>query len=193
MKITQLDIEGFRSLKNVSWKPSDLNVVIGPNGTGKSNLLRFLELMSVAAQGKLGRYVQSLGGMEPIVWDGKASNISFTVKTLPIERESDPLLRRFQPPHGNSGAEHYELKLSRLGSGSSYRVSHEVLANYAKVRAGEKPHPFKFLERTDRSAVIFDELERAFVAPPESISEEETLLSFATGPFTNNRFIPVFQ
>lgn len=193
MKIIQLDIEGFRSLKNVSWRPSDLNVVIGPNGTGKSNLLRFLELMSVAAQGKLGRYVQSLGGMEPIVWDGQASNISFTVKTLPIEHESDPLLRRFQPPHSNAGPEHYELKLARLGFGSSYRVSHELLANYAKVRAGEKPHPFKFLERTDRSAVIFDELERQFVAPPESISEEETLLSVATGPFTNNRFIPVFQ
>ena len=41
MRIKQLDIEGFRSLKQVSWIPGDLNVVIGPNGTGKSNLLRF--------------------------------------------------------------------------------------------------------------------------------------------------------
>ncbi len=41
MKITQLDIEGFRSLRKVIWFPGDLNVIIGPNGTGKSNLLRF--------------------------------------------------------------------------------------------------------------------------------------------------------
>jgi AAA15 family ATPase/GTPase len=41
VKIKQLDIEGFRSLRNVSWMPGDLNVIIGPNGTGKSNLLLF--------------------------------------------------------------------------------------------------------------------------------------------------------
>ncbi len=44
MKIVQLDIQGFRSLKNVSWRPGDLNVIIGPNGSGKSNLLKMLDL-----------------------------------------------------------------------------------------------------------------------------------------------------
>src|SRR6266481_1756211 len=72
MKITKLHIEGFRSLHNVSWTPGDLNIIIGPNGTGKSNLLRFLELISVSAQGKLGKYIQSLGGMDPILWDGQS-------------------------------------------------------------------------------------------------------------------------
>ena len=42
MKITQLDIQGFRSLKKVSWKPGDLNVVIGPNGAGKTTLFRMI-------------------------------------------------------------------------------------------------------------------------------------------------------
>ena len=46
MKIVQLDIQGFRFLRNVS---CDLNVVIGPNGSGKSNLLRTLEIASTAA------------------------------------------------------------------------------------------------------------------------------------------------
>ena len=63
MKITKLNIEGFRSLRNVCWLPGDLNVIIGPNGTGKSNLLRFLELIAISAQGKLSKYIQSLGGM----------------------------------------------------------------------------------------------------------------------------------
>src|SRR5438445_9798215 len=132
MKITQLDIEGFRSLKKVTWNPGDLNIVIGPNGTGKSNLLRFLELISVAAQGRLAKYIQTLGGMEPIVWDGRAPFISFTARTSPIGQ--------------NNGPEQYELRLARLGFGSSYRIDHELLANYAKVLSGEKPNPFKFLE-----------------------------------------------
>ncbi len=51
MKIRQLFVEGFRSLKKVVWEPGDLNVLIGPNGSGKSNLLRVLEMISVSAQG----------------------------------------------------------------------------------------------------------------------------------------------
>ena len=63
MKIVQLDIQGFRSLKNVSWRPGDLNVIIGPNGSGKSNLLRMLEMISAAAQGQLSKYIQASGGI----------------------------------------------------------------------------------------------------------------------------------
>jgi AAA15 family ATPase/GTPase len=40
MKILRLTVEGFRSLADVEWKPGDLNVVIGPNTSGRSNLLR---------------------------------------------------------------------------------------------------------------------------------------------------------
>lgn len=72
MRITRLDVEAFRSLRNVSWFSGDLNVIIGPNGTGKSNLLQLLELISVSAQGKRGKYIQSLGGMDPncLGWQG---------------------------------------------------------------------------------------------------------------------------
>ena len=54
MKILKLEIEGYRSLKSQTWCPGDLNVLIGPNASGKSNLLRVLETLSSAAQGKLG-------------------------------------------------------------------------------------------------------------------------------------------
>lgn len=179
MKITQLNIEGFRSLKNVRWSPGDLNVIIGPNGTGKSNLLRFLELISVSAQGKLGKYVQSLGGMDPIVWDGEATSIKFVLETKPAASELDP--------------ERYELELVRLGSGSSYKVENERLINSHKQRKGIEKNPFKFLERRAKMAVIFDENERTFVTPEEFVSDEESLLSVASGPFSNNHFIPPFQ
>jgi predicted ATPase len=87
MKMLRLDIKGFRSLKDISWAPGDLNVVIGPNGTGKSNLLRILELISVSAQGRLGKYVQNSGGMEPLVWDGLSDGISFSIKASPVEED----------------------------------------------------------------------------------------------------------
>jgi predicted ATPase len=49
------------------------------------------------------------------------------------------------------------------------------------------------LERRAKYAVIFDENERTFVTPEEFVSEEESLLSIASGPFINNHFIPPFQ
>lgn len=178
MKITKLHIEGFRSLRNVSWSPGSLNVIIGPNGTGKSNLLRFLELISVSAQGKLGKYVQSLGGMDPIVWDGEATSIKFVMELVPTT-ELDP--------------EHYELELARLGSGSSYRIENESLINSHKLRRGTERKPFKFLERRANNAVIYDENERTFVTPEEFMLDEESVLSIASGPFSFNHFIPPFQ
>lgn len=179
MKITRLDVEGFRSLRNVSWVPGDLNVVIGPNGTGKSNLLRLMELISVSAQGKLGKYIQSLGGMDPIVWDGTATSIKFVLESVPVGKEIGP--------------EQYELELARLGGGSSYKIEKELLINSLKVRKNLERNPFKFLERVSKTAVIFDESERTFTTPEEFVSEEESLLSIASGPFINNHHIPPFQ
>ena len=72
MKILRLEIEGFRSLRDVCWEPGDLNVVIGQNGSGKSNLLAALDLLVSSTTGRLGRYVQREGGIEPLLWDGRA-------------------------------------------------------------------------------------------------------------------------
>ncbi|WNV06727.1 AAA family ATPase [Candidatus Methylospira mobilis] len=179
MKITKLDIEGFRSLRNISWSPGNLNLIIGPNGTGKSNLLRFLELISVSSQGRLGKYIQSLGGMDPIVWDGVATSIKFSMKTEPVG--------------GELGQEEYELELVRLGSGSSYRIGQEHLINSHKVRKGTEKKPFTFLERHAKNAVIFNEHKRKFTTPEEFVADEENLLSIASGPFIHNKSIPPFQ
>lgn len=168
MRIEKLDIEGFRSLRKTSWRPGNLNVVIGPNGSGKSNLLRFLDLLAVSAQGRLGKYIQSLGGMDPIVWDGRADSIKCALRTTPVG--------------GSLGPEEYELELAKLGGGSSYKIASERLGNSSV-----------FLERRARSAVVFDTEQRRFATPEEYVSDEETLLSLASGPFTQNPRIPPFQ
>jgi predicted ATPase len=155
MKILNLKIQGYRSLKNVSWSPGDLNVLIGPNGSGKSNLLRVLELISVSARGKLGKYIQRAGGMDSLVWDDKADCIKFVVETSPVEEdrylETDSLT--------------YEMEMGRVGKGSTYRIDHELLGNYYRVRTGECNEPFKMLERNPQRAVVFDEREHGFAAP----------------------------
>ena len=88
MRILELEVEGYRSLKHVIWKPGRLNVVIGPNGGGKSNLLRVLELLTIAAKGGLGKYIQREGGMDPLVWDGQVDQLHFRKKTSPDRKST---------------------------------------------------------------------------------------------------------
>jgi predicted ATPase len=170
-------------LKDVSWEPDDLNVIIGPNATGKSNLLRLLELISVSARGGLAKYVQKWGGMEPLVWDGFADKIAFKFKASPIETwrniETESLT--------------YELEMAKLGKGGSFTIAHELLGKFYGVEMGDRTEPFKLLERRQQKGVVFDENERGLVAPAESLAEDETLLSLATGAFLYNRHIPSFR
>lgn len=183
MKIISLEVEGFRSLKSQAWRPADLNVLIGPNASGKSNLLRVLETLTAAAQGRLGKHIQQEGGMEPLVWDGQADRIRFRAKMSPLAPYTDYV----------KDALTYELSLARLGKSSAYRIDKEVLANFHQVDVGEMREPYKLLERDPHHAVVYSMDSQRFEAPPESVPEEETLLSSAAGPFTANRYVANFQ
>jgi predicted ATPase len=183
MKIIKLEVEGYRSFKSQTWCPGDLNVLIGPNASGKSNLLRVLETLSIAAKGGLGRYIQQEGGMEPLLWDGETDRIRLRARMSPIPPDKDDL----------KDALTYQITLARLGKSSAYRIEGEVLGKFYKVETGETQEPFKLLERDPQHAVVYSMESKKFEAPPESLSEHETLLSAAAGPFTANRFVADFQ
>lgn len=68
--IESLHIRGYRSLEDVRLPLAGLTVVTGPNGTGKSNLYRCLQLLSRAAQGELARAMVEEGGMPSVLWSG---------------------------------------------------------------------------------------------------------------------------
>jgi len=122
MKILNLKVEGFRSLKSVDWSPGDLNIIIGPNASGKSNLLSLLEMLSLSAQGRLADFVKKQGGMEPLVWDGKAESIDICLKTSPVLAKELDTQENFI----------YKLTLARLGASSSHRIENEKLGTQKK-------------------------------------------------------------
>src|SRR5215207_2157488 len=93
MSIRLLEVEGFKSLKEVSWRPGDLNVVIGPNGSGKSNILHLLELIRAAAVGKLSDSVKEQGGIDALLWDGRTNEVRLLLdnSSLPEADEQEYL------------------------------------------------------------------------------------------------------
>ena len=127
--------------------------------------------------------MQKAGGIEPLIWDGMLDSLSVSFKATPVEKGRDIQKESLT----------YELELQRLGKSASYRVGKELLGNYYRVEESFTDEPFKLLERKGLFASIFDESERRLTAPEESISEEETLLSLAAGPFSANHHIPPFR
>src|SRR5208283_2399010 len=111
MLLQELQIEGFRSLKSVTWKPGRLNVLIGPNGGGKSNLLRALDLPRIAATGGLAEAVIGMGGMAALVWDGQATQIRLAVQAADDD-SSLPNLR-------------YRVVMNRLGNTGGFEAESE--------------------------------------------------------------------
>jgi predicted ATPase len=183
LKILELEVSGYRSLKKVNWKPGDLNILIGPNGSGKSNLLRLLQIISISARGELSSYIQNAGGMEPLMWDGAANKIVVRIIGSPLEEERDVEKESLR----------YELDINRLGKSSSYRIDHELLCKHNLYATDGRQSPFKFLERIGIRSHIFDANRRVLVAPEDTVAEEESLLSAAGGPFSVNPFITTFQ
>lgn len=60
-KLSRLHIQGFRSLKEMTLEFKSLNVMIGANGVGKSNLISFFKLMNELMSGRLQEYVAATG------------------------------------------------------------------------------------------------------------------------------------
>ena len=180
MKILNLEIKGFRSLKYISWAPADLNVIIGPNGTGKSNLLRMLELISVFGARSAGICAEFRGyGTFGLGW--VSEGISFRIQSsglLPFwNRDKNRLT--------------YGVELARFGKTGTYAIGEEQLLYFHRRKPEEDVEPFAILDRQKMTASIFDENRKEWVAPEESLLEEETLLSQTAGPLQSTS-IPSF-
>jgi predicted ATPase len=71
MPINFLEVQNYRSIRDVYLRLGKLNVIVGPNGTGKSNLYRSMYLIACAANGTFARTLAEEGGMSSVLWAGK--------------------------------------------------------------------------------------------------------------------------
>ncbi len=60
-RLTRMEIEGFRSIQRAGLEIAPVNVFVGANGAGKSNLIAFLQMLNFALSKGLQSYVQKRG------------------------------------------------------------------------------------------------------------------------------------
>jgi predicted ATPase len=102
LPLRAFEAQRFRSLKAIAYPMSDLDVLVGPNGVGKTNLYRALELLRAAAANTLARDLADDGGLESTLWAGprrksEAARIHLAVGMAdPAQRRSGDVAYRYE-------------------------------------------------------------------------------------------------
>jgi predicted ATPase len=162
--LEHVHIRGYRSLRDIFLPLSQCTLVVGPNGSGKTNLYRSVQLLADAAAGRLGRSIAEEGGMQSIVWAGDRRTDERG--RVSIELAWEDLT--------------YELELSIPnvdGLGIRTRFPHDPIVSAEVVRASATT----LLGRGHGSCMVRNTAGAA-VRYPFQLVESESVLSQVTAP-----------
>ncbi|WP_434386623.1 AAA family ATPase [Melittangium boletus] len=166
MAISQLEVSGYRSVRKLVLPLERLTVVVGPNGSGKTNLYRALYLLCAAAQGQLTRVLADEGGVPSVLWAGARDK---KPARLTVGVTLDGLA--------------YELSLGPVPTGpedpSFFILDPEVKEEH--LWALEARRKLVLMERKDRSAFLRDG-EGQRVAFPLTLWSGESVLAQLAEP-----------
>lgn len=117
MTLTAVEIIGYRSIRKIRFPVRQLTVLVGGNGTGKTNLYRSLELLQAAARGTLADEIAREGGLASIFWAGG--------RNLSPDGGFDPMYRTDGYRKGEGNSLRLAASFADLGDGSfdpTYRL-----------------------------------------------------------------------
>lgn len=76
-----IDIKGYKSIKDIRIDFAPINILIGSNGSGKSNFISFFDFLNRLYNRKLNDYVALTGGENKILHKGKKTTDRIYFKT----------------------------------------------------------------------------------------------------------------
>jgi predicted ATPase len=167
--IREIHVTGYRSVRNLRLHLSQINVLTGANGTGKTNLYNSVFLLAKAAAGGFAQVVAEEGGMPSVLWAGaRKSRSSGAIRMEPVRMALGIKTDTFS----------YELVcgLPKQSSGekSAFSLDPEVKEERVWMDA---PHGLKvtFFERSPKGAWILDSDERLADYSGELLPTESVL------------------
>jgi len=171
--IKELNIEGYRSIRDLSLNLLPINVLTGPNGCGKSNLYNSLVLIARAAEGRLARAIAEEGGTPSVFWAGG--------ERVRLQRKRPPrrVIISFEDERFG-----YELQIglpsmNELAVGTMFTLDPRVKEEYIWP-AGTKKRVL-MLKRDEPSAWLRD-AEGTMISYPFKISKSDCVLSQIIDP-----------
>ena len=70
-KVHRITIKGYKSIKSIDLELKPVNILIGANGAGKSNFIKFFEIIQKIVDKNLQLYAAQLGGANKIFYFGR--------------------------------------------------------------------------------------------------------------------------
>jgi len=166
-RITAVELLNYRSIKSelIKFDPR-LTVLIGPNGGGKTNILKAIELLSASAQGNLSKQLRSTGGIDQnLYFQQRPGLLELTVFHETSDKNN--ALFPLNDIAGYQGCFGYLLALSQFGNAQNYEIRERL------GTVGGKP---LLQQYRDEFLLLYGENEINTSVAPRG-SPEETLLS----------------
>jgi predicted ATPase len=79
-RLNKIHIKGYKSIHNLDLALHDLNVLIGANGSGKSNFISVFKLLRLLVEQRLQNHVRRSGGAEQLLHYGSRETTTMTVQ-----------------------------------------------------------------------------------------------------------------
>ncbi|WP_199756379.1 MULTISPECIES: AAA family ATPase [Corallococcus] len=126
MLLERIEIEGFKSIREMALDLRPINVLIGANGSGKSNFISVFTLLQRLTEGRLRQYVATMGGANALLHHGRKRTSSLRLMLTMPSRERRPYLLEFEPSADDSLVVADEAALPQEQGSDSLRVDIEV-------------------------------------------------------------------
>ncbi|MEJ7682506.1 MAG: AAA family ATPase [Segetibacter sp.] len=75
-----IEIQGYKSIKMAKIEFKPINILIGANGSGKSNFISFFEFLNKLYEKNLKEYIALKGGAEKILHKGSDTTTNISAK-----------------------------------------------------------------------------------------------------------------
>jgi len=116
-ELDYITIHGFKSIKAIDkLKLRKCNIIIGANGTGKSNFIETFSFLKSISEGRVDEYVGLAGGAENLLFMGSKTTRE-TCLTVSFDHEQNTFKRTLEPNDEDSllvteeGSQHINLGL----------------------------------------------------------------------------------
>ena len=177
MKIREVSIAGYRSLRAIRFPVGQLTVFVGANGVGKTNLYRALQLLQASAAGTLARELASEGGMESALWAGKRpGNKPARIKlSVGLGSDTDRSGQSSFDYDVEVGVAHsYEIEVGvRMPTAAAFALEPQVKEEMLVFHGGRRP--LNVLERKGPRATAIDDDGRKHALGADLLASETAL------------------
>lgn len=175
--LTRITIEGYKSIRKVDIKLRNLNVLIGANGSGKSNFIGFFKFMNAIVEKQLESFIESQGGgTDWFLYFGQKNtqsiNIKLTFNKLIYELTLIPTIsNRFQIKYEST-----EKNPEAFNDGEIRLVTWQEPSNESNLNSNCISHD-NLVAKTWRIYHFHDTSSSSKIKQPSNINSNEFLYS----------------